>query len=198
MTRYVLTAAIVLSLASSAVPAAGESAAARDAARILASFAARVSEESRELAAFRDELLRARERNIGSLEQSALRVRQHSERRYQIWNATGQFDKAALFDLIGSLERSLTMHRDELDRRRAENEATRAAAKSALQSRQDRLAEAAKLLGQLAERPSLREQLSFYAAYFRQVRQLVDEQTAITERQAEQAALATGSELDLR
>jgi hypothetical protein len=160
MTPRTILALVLVVVTTGCAPAAP-----RDAARLSAAFATRVSEDGERFAAFREQLARARLANMHLLETSALRLEQEVDMDLRIWRESGQARRIALYETIRQLSERVEEQAASLRKLREEQERALAEVKTAVVIRSDRLVETAKQLGQLSEERSLKDEIAFLVGF---------------------------------
>lgn len=162
-----------LGLAACGVP--GE---ARRGARVLAAYTNQVKAETERFAKARTALARARQRNVDALEQSAVATEQANQREIFLWAfekpAPGP-DRQALYQSIVAASDATRQQLDDLAALRKQHEARVAQATTRVNARTAELAEAAKALAQLGEKPAFKQRMKFYLCFFESVHRSIEE-----------------------
>jgi hypothetical protein len=177
-----------LALAACSVP--GE---ARQGARVLAAYTNQVKGETERFAKARTALAKARQRNMNELEDSAVVTEQANQREFFLWG----FDKPApgpgrqeLYQGIVAAADASRKNLDDLAALRKEHEARVAKATARVQARTAELAETAKALAQIGEKPDFQGRMKFYMCFFESVHRSIEESQKAGEAQAEAAVAA--------
>ena len=175
-------------LAACSVP--GE---ARQGARVLAAYTNQVKAETERFAKTRTALAKARQRNINELEDSAVVTEQANQREIFLWG----FEKPApgpgrqeLFQGILAAADASRKNLDDLAALRKEHEARVARATARVQTRTAELAETAKALAQIGEKPDFQGRMKFYLCFFESVHRSIEETQKAGAAQAQAAVAA--------
>jgi hypothetical protein len=141
-----------------------------DAARVMATHTTTLRLEAGHFAQARDQIAKARQGGMNALERSAVKLESWRGARLGAWELTStNAERAKLY--TGVIEAS----EEELKRQVAirqlteEHQRRLADARSRVDLRLQKLSQTAKSLAQLAEKPSLKEERSFYLQYFKAV-----------------------------
>jgi hypothetical protein len=151
---------------------------ARNGARLVAAYVTKVKEEGERFADARELLAKARLRNAGLLEASAVRTEQEIEIDLRMWAIADTKVSAAKEELYGAIRKATERVGEqarELRVLREEQERAIAATRSAVKFRTEKLVESANALGQLAERPAIGDEIQFYADLVRTVAEATKE-----------------------
>lgn len=168
-----MVAMLCTALAACSVP--GE---ARQGARVLAAYTNQVKAETDRFAKTRTALARARQRNMNELEDSALVTEQANQREFFLWG----FEKPApgpgrqeLYQGVLAAADANRKSLEELATLRKEHEARVAKAIARVQTRTAELAETAKALAQIGEKPNFQGRMRFYLCFFESVHRSIEE-----------------------
>jgi hypothetical protein len=160
------------------VTACGVPGEARRGARVLAAYTNQVKAETERFAKARTALARARQRNVDELEQSAVATEQANQREIFLW----AFEKPApgpsrqeLYQGIVAASDATRKQLDDLAALRKQHEARVAQATTRVNARTIELAEAAKALAQLGEKPSFKQRMKFYLCFFESVHRSIED-----------------------
>jgi DNA repair exonuclease SbcCD ATPase subunit len=177
-----------LALAACSVP--GE---ARQGARVLAAYTSQVKAETERFAKTRTALAKARQRNMNALEDSAVVTEQANQRELFLWG----FEKPApgpgrqeLYQGIVAAADASRKNLDDLATLRKEHEARVAKATARVQTRTAELAETAKALAQIGEKPDFQGRMKFYLCFFESVHRSIKETQQAGDDQAQAAVTA--------
>jgi ElaB/YqjD/DUF883 family membrane-anchored ribosome-binding protein len=144
-----------------------------------------VRSEAEDFAARRDNLAKARTRNINFLEQSTLTAEQRNTNQLHVWRLASAGNRLALYEGVLDGSARIAAQQDELAKLREGHAQAVSTIRSRLTIRSQKLGEASKALAQLAEKIDTEADLQFYLAFFRQVRESL-----------ERTAEAVGQEVD--
>ncbi|HWN67647.1 MAG TPA: hypothetical protein VNM90_08400 [Haliangium sp.] len=185
-----LLAVLCTALALGACSVPGE---ARQGAKVLAAYTNQVKAETERFGKARTALARARQRNMNELEDSAVLTEQANQRELFLWG----FDKPApgpgrqeLYQGILAGADASRKNLDELAALRKEHEARVAKATARVQTRTAELAETAKALAQLGEKPNFQGRMKFYLCFFESVHHSIAEAQRAGAEQAQAAVAA--------
>jgi hypothetical protein len=159
----------------------------RQDARLMSVYTQRVQREAQQFADLRDAIAKARTRNVGSLEESALRAEQELGLQAVVWGMADDQQRADLYQGIVEGTTLVARQQDSLAAQRAEHQKAVDAAHGGVELRQEKLAASAQALAQLAEKPDLKAKLGFYIAFFKGVREELEADHAAAADQAERA-----------
>ena len=162
-----------LVLAACGVP--GE---ARRGARVLAAYTNQVKAKTERYAKARAALAQARQRNVDELAQSAVATEQANQREIFLW----AFEKPApgptrqeLYQSVMAATDATRKQLDDLTALRKQHEARVVQATTRMSARTAELAEAAKAVAQLDEKPSFKQRMRFYLCFFESVHRSIEE-----------------------
>jgi hypothetical protein len=164
----------------------------REDARLMSLYTQRVQKEAEQFAAHRDQVAKARTRNIGFLEASALAGEQRVATQLLVWRIAGPEQLTMFQTILEGTTLAARQRQEALERREAHEKAVEAA-RSGVEVRQGKLAETSQTLAQLAESPSLKEESDFYVGFFTDVRKRLDDAQKAAGRQAEKATEAAAA-----
>jgi hypothetical protein len=177
-----------LALAACSVP--GE---ARQGARVLAAYTNQVKAETERYGKTRTALARARQRNTNEPEDHAVVTEQANQREIFLWS----FEKPApgpgrqeLYQGVLAAADTSRKNLDELAALRKEHEARVTKATARVQTRTAELAETAKALAQIGEKPDFQGRMKFYLCFFESVHRSIEETQQAGAAQAEAAVAA--------
>jgi hypothetical protein len=184
----VATLGAALALAACSVP--GE---ARQGARVLAAYTNQVKAETERYAKGRTALAKARQRNMNELEDSAMVMEQSNQREVFLWG----FEKPApgpgrqeVYQGIVAAADANRKNLDDLAALRKEHEARVAKATARVKTRTAELAETAKALAQIGEKPDFKGRMTFYLCFFESVHRSIEETQKAGASQAEAGVAA--------
>ena len=177
-----------------ALPSAGCAAReVRDSARLLSAYTQSTQREAEQFAKHRDAVAQARTRNLGFIEESALAAEQRGAEQMLVWRLTGDQTRLTLYQGILEGTARAAEQQQELAARRDEHAKAVAAARGGVSVRQAQLAKSAQATAQLAQKPDLKKEKDFYAAFFKDVRKHVKEAQDSAAKDAGQAAAAAAA-----
>jgi hypothetical protein len=168
----VVAAVLGAALAGCGVP--GE---ARQGARVLAAYTNQVKAETERHARSRTALAKARQRNMNALEDSAVATEQSNQREVYLWGFEKPAPGPGRQELYQGLVAAADTNRknlDDLAALRKEHEARVAKASTRAQARTAELAETAKALAQIGEKPDFKGRMKFYLCFFESVHRSIE------------------------
>ena len=155
---FIVVASLVLASLSSAE--SGDKQPDRELAAELAASLTLVASEGRAFAGARDELARARLRNMQALENSMIRMQEGNEVDVRAWEVVGETYRVNLFKSVLGTTDDIATWRAATAERQAQQQRDLAAARSAVNLKTSQLSSAAASLAALAEPPASGEAMS--------------------------------------
>ena len=143
---------------------------ARDMASVLATYTSQLKAQTDQFASSRTDLMKLRTSSLGLLEESALETETQNGFILQTWSLSGGGESAKLVNDLQNLA-DLTEKQEEANealKKQYQDEVQNA--KSAVNIQGAKLADVQKGLGTLAEKPSLKDQVSFLYQFISDVR----------------------------
>jgi hypothetical protein len=142
---------------------------ARETAGTLALYTAQLKAQTDRFAASRTELTKMRTASLGLLEESALEAETRNNSIVQIWSLAGRSDDVELVNNLQNAAAFAEKQQDALETLKEQHLQAVQAAKTAVDFQGKKLDDVAKGLGTLAQKPALKDELSFLAGFISEV-----------------------------
>lgn len=166
----------------------------RDDAKVLGVFVENLRTEIAEFTSFRDSLAKTRVTTINQRDVLAAETQQEIERQLFLW-ALSDSDKgrAQLYEGVRKGARLIAQQKADLDARTEANRKILEQTKSGVQIQTAKLGEASSALLQLSSTPSTKEEIEFYASFFKEVRSKTEALKKSAKSVSEEAQKQTAS-----
>lgn len=144
-----------------------------------------LSEDAQKFVAARTRIMKARTATLGAVEANALDSEQSNQAEINYHAAAGDIAWVELIERLRKLPDLVVQQRKEQAAATAAAQVAVQSAKSAADFKTAKLNEVSKALATLSEEPDSKDVVDFYAGFFREVRESVEDKAKETEKVAE-------------
>ena len=141
--------------------------------------------EMSEFTKARDQLAEARMRNMLRLQQSTLTFEEDKQIDIYIWTAINQEDRLDFFNKIMEASENIIALKSETEKVRLEHERQIMIANSEVDFNENKLRSIKRIMMQLSEKPSIKDEVGFYTDFFKSIRSNLDSAQSQTQQQVD-------------